>query len=154
MSYADNLGLLKTIVQDKYIEDIREGVDNLGAKMEAAGYEPIDIRRYFRTVLAKLAGKRFADYCWDFFVFSRANMLFRYAEANYDPKYPNSLGLLWSITFEPGEGIDRCRREVEYQDQYQTTEEQLEQARQKEEELGRKFLQEHGGLTMLIDKSY
>ena len=83
MSYADSLGLLRTISNDKYIEAIRDGIDDLGAKMAAAGYNPADIRRYFRIVLAKLAGKRFADYCWDFFVFSRANMLFRYAEENW-----------------------------------------------------------------------
>ena len=56
MSYADSLGVLKTISHDKYIGAIRDGIDDLGAKMEAAGYNPTDIRRYFRMVLAKLAG--------------------------------------------------------------------------------------------------
>ena len=105
MSYADSLGVLKTISQDKYIDAIRDGIDDLGAKVEAAGYKPTDIRRYFRMVLAKLAGPGLADYCWDFFVWSRANMLFRYAEANYDRTYPTSLGLLWKITCDPDEGM-------------------------------------------------
>ena len=59
MSYADSLGVLKTISHDKYIDAIRDGIDDLGAKMEAAGYDPTDIRRYFRMVLAKLAGRAF-----------------------------------------------------------------------------------------------
>ena len=154
MSYADRLGLLKTISQDKYIAAVRDGIDSLGVEMERAGYNSADIGRYFRMVLLKLVGKRFADYCWDFFIFSRAKMLFRYAEAKYDRKYPNSLGLLWTLTFGEGEGIDQCRLEVDYQDQFMVTEEQLEKARRKEEELRQKFLQERGGLTILVEKSY
>lgn len=153
MSYADSLGLLKTISHDKYIGAIRDGIDDLGAKMEAAGYEPTDIRRYFRMALAKLAGGAFAEYCWDFFVWSRATMLFRYAEANYDRKYPNSLGLLWKITFDPGEGIERCRWDVDFVEHSTTTEEQLEQARQRQEALRQKFLREHGGFTIVVDMS-
>ena len=153
MSYADSLALLNTIASYKYINGIRKGIDLLGAKMEKAGYDPADIRRYFRMVLAGLAGKRFADHCWDFFVWSRANMLFRYAEENYDKSYPNSLGLLWKITFDPGEGIERCRWDAEYVGHGTTTEEQNEKARQKEEELRRKFIQERGGLFMISDKS-
>jgi hypothetical protein len=153
MSYADSLGVLKTISQDKYIGAIRDGIDALGAKMETAGYNPTDIRRYFRMVLAKLAGPRLADYCWDFFVWSRANMLFRYAEENFDRKYPNSLGLLWTITIDPDEGIDRCRWDVNYLEHGTATEEHLEEARQKEEALRQKFLREHGGLTILLDDS-
>ena len=55
-------------------------------------------------------------------------MLFRYAEENYDRKYPNSLGLLWTITFDPGEGIDRCRWDVDYLEHGTATEEHLEEA--------------------------
>jgi hypothetical protein len=154
MSYADRLGLLKTISQYKYIDAVRDGIDSLGVEMERAGYDPADIRRYFRLVLLKLAGMRFADYCWDFFVFSRAKMLFRYAEAEYDRKYPNSFGLLWTITFEQGEGIDRCQFAVEHLDRFATTEEQLEKARRKEEEVRQKFIRERGGLTILVEKPY
>jgi hypothetical protein len=153
MSHANSLGLLKTISHDKHIDAIRDGIDNLGAKMEAAGYDPADIRRYIRMVLAKLAGRAFAEYCWDFFVWSRANMLFRYAEEKYNRKYLNSLGLLWKLTFDPGEGIDRCRWDVDYLNQDTATEEHLEEIRQREEVLRQIFLQEHGEVFILGDTS-
>jgi hypothetical protein len=153
MSYAKDLGLLKTIADDEYIDGIKKGIDLLGAKMEEAGYAPADIRRYFRRVLARLAGEHFADCCWDFFVWSRANMLFRYAEENYDKSHPNSLGLLWKITFGPREGIERCRWDAEYLQHGTSTEEQNEKARQKMEELQRKFIRERGGLVMIRDRS-
>jgi hypothetical protein len=153
MIYAEDLGLLKTIADDEYIDGIKKGIDLLGAKMEKAGYTPADIRRYFRMVFARLAGKLFADCCWDFFVWSRANMLFRYAEENYDKSHPNSLGLLWKITFDPGEGIERCRWDAEYLEHGTSTEEQNETARQKMEELQRKFIRERGGLVMIRDRS-
>lgn len=149
MSYADSLGLLKTISDYKYIDAVRDGIDDLGAMMEAAGYDPADIRRYVRMVLAKLAGRAFTEYCWDFFVGSRAKMLFHYAEENYDRKNPNSLGLLWKITFDPREGIERCRWDVDYLESSTATEEQLEKARQKEEALRQKFLQSRTGFPFL-----
>lgn len=153
MSYANSLGLLKTISHDKYIDAIRDGIDDLGVRMEAAGYDPADIRRYFRTVLAKLAGPAMAEYCWDFFVFSRANMLFRTAEEDYDRKHPNSLGLLWTLTFDPDGGIYRCRWDVDWLEHAKSTEAELEEARLRAEVLRQKFIQEHGGIFIRYDRS-
>ena len=153
MNYADSLEPLTRISHDKYIDAIRDGIDDLGASMEAAEYDPTDIWRYFRTILAKLAGKRFGDYCWDFFVWSRANMLFRCAEDSYDRKHPNSLTLLWKFTFDPGEGIDRCRWDVDYLEHDTATEEHLEEVRRREETLRQKYRQEHGELFIIEDIS-